>query len=146
MAPKTDLDMIKCLTISSHFTVDCPLDFDLKTFVKRVLHAKGVRSGWFEFNFIDNACIKQLHQTHLKSNESTDIITFNLGRPDAIIGDIYISVEQAKRNAKRYRQTLSQELKRLMVHGILHLLDYRDYTEHERRDMFKEQERLLQTI
>jgi len=80
----------------------------------------------------------------LERSYSTDILTFNLGTIENPIADIYISVDQAQKNAKMFKQSLNEEIKLLIVHGILHILDYRDYTKKEKQVMEEEQTRLLQ--
>ncbi|MBT5856204.1 rRNA maturation RNase YbeY [bacterium] len=119
------------------------VSYDVKAFILRMLTLKNIASGEFEFTFTDNATITEIHAKHMNLPTPTDIITFNLGTPQAIEGDIYISVEQATLNADTYNNTLDQEIKLLITHGILHLLDYRDYTDTERTQMEAEQDRLL---
>ena len=92
---------------------------------------------------MDNETIVSINQQYLDRGYATDIISFNLGDIENPIGDIYIGYEVAKANAIQHQQTFEDEIKLLFVHGILHLLDYRDYTDTEKAIMYKEQERLL---
>jgi len=117
--------------------------FALETFIKGILILKGITTGSVEFNFVSKETMKKLNQQYLDSSADTDIITFNLGTTKDIVGDIYISMAQAKENAAFFGNTLDNEVKLLITHGILHLLDYRDYTKAEKQIMEQEQERLL---
>ncbi|MFT5171265.1 MAG: putative rRNA maturation factor [Candidatus Marinamargulisbacteria bacterium] len=121
-------------------------DFNLETFIRKILKLKNLTSGSFEFTLVNNTKIIEINKEFLNRDYATDIISFNLGEIDSPIGDIYISVEKAKENAETHNQTFDNELKLLIVHGILHLLDYKDYSDEEKKVMFKEQERLLNLV
>jgi len=117
--------------------------FNIKSFIEKALHAKHITTGHFEFNFISKEAIVELNKTHLNRDYVTDILSFNLGTPEDIIGDVYICPDKAAENAKDLNHSLEFELKTLIIHGILHLLDYSDYTPEEKETMFTEQNRLL---
>ena len=68
--------------------------------------------------------IKKLNRKFRKKNKATDVLAFPMGE-EGILGDIAISVETAKRNAKHFGISYRHELKRLVVHGVLHLLGYK---------------------
>jgi probable rRNA maturation factor len=120
------------------------LSFDIATYIDRILNLKSIKSGFFEFSFVTNEDIIKINKQYLKRSYSTDVISFNLGDNDNIVGDIYISFEQAKINADDFNNSFENEIKLLIIHGILHLLDYRDYTKEEKAIMNKEQNRLLE--
>ena len=130
-------------TININLETECPVVFDMKKFIKKILTLLKIKTGDFSFTFVQNAQIVQINQQFLKRDYATDIISFNLGTVEDIEGDVYISVEQAAINATGLGHGLDLEIKTLLVHGILHLLDYQDYTEEERSAMFAEQDRLL---
>ena len=65
----------------------------------------------------------------------TDIITFDYTDGNRISGDIFISIERVKENASTYEATFEEESKRVMVHGVLHLMGYRDKTSDEAKMM-----------
>jgi probable rRNA maturation factor len=80
----------------------------------------------------------------LKHNTLTDIITFDLSeKPGIIQGDIYISIERARENSKTFKANLASEVRRLMVHGILHLVGYSDKTAEDRNVMTKKEDYYL---
>lgn len=121
-----------------------PVAFDMEKFVRTVFNLKDITCGFFEFNFVNADMIVSLNQSHLGRDYVTDIITFNLGSSEDIVGDVYICVEQASENAAHYKHDFEDEIRLLLIHGILHLLDYQDYTDEEKQIMDVEQTRLLQ--
>lgn len=75
--------------------------------------------------------ILEVNKKHLNHNYYTDIITFNYNEDNSISGDLYISIDRVKDNAKTQNVTLINELHRVIIHGVLHLLGYNDKTEKE---------------
>lgn len=120
--------------------------FDISTFIASVLTEKHISSGTFAFNFVSEDTIVAVNRSHLKRDYVTDIISYNLGTIDEPDADIYICISQAKRNAKEFHNSYENELKLLIIHGILHVLDYKDYTTEDKAIMDKEQERILATL
>lgn len=90
-----------------------------------------------EVNFVDEKEIRALHRDFLQDDSITDVITFDLGStPDGWrLAMITICLPVARFYAERYRVNLSQELKRLVIHGALHLLGYDDHTPAQKRQM-----------
>jgi len=83
----------------------------------------------------DNILV-QLNKEYLQHFTLTDIITFDLSEKEGeLSGDIYISVDRAKENAKEFKVSLKNELSRLMIHGVLHLMGYKDKSQEERAQM-----------
>ncbi|MCO6466252.1 MAG: rRNA maturation RNase YbeY [Bradyrhizobiaceae bacterium] len=112
--------------------------------VVRTMKAEGVK-GQVGIVLVDDAEIKRLHREWFKKNTVTDVITFLIEPEAPILGEIYISIEQAKRQAAEYRVTLTNELSRLAVHGTLHLAGYDDHTENERQCMHNLENRYIRT-
>ncbi|MCU7494999.1 MAG: rRNA maturation RNase YbeY [Ignavibacteria bacterium] len=89
-------------------------------------------------NFLSPETIRQVNVEYLGHDYSTDIITFNYsGSNDDFDGEILISVADAAENAKRYECSLDNELLRLVIHGVLHLMGYDDKQSAERKKMKK---------
>lgn len=76
--------------------------------------------------FCNDEFLYALNLKYLKHNTYTDIITFDYSDSENIIGDIYISVERVKENAKKYQISFIEELSRVIIHGVLHLCGYKD--------------------
>ena len=87
--------------------------------------------------FVPVEMIVDLNQRYLQRSYRTDVISFNLG-PDPegkIIGDIYICPEVAEENARQYRCPFEEELARLVIHGVLHVIGFDDASREERETM-----------
>jgi len=83
----------------------------------------------------------QLNKEYLRHITLTDIITFDLSETERkLTGDIYISIDRARENARVFNVTLNNELHRLMIHGVLHLMGYRDKTLAEKVQMRAKEE------
>ena len=102
---------------------------------KRVIH-KLISALMEEFNltisflsisFINSARLRDVNKEYLKHDYETDVITFNYSKKiKEIDGEILISFEEADRNSKKYKVTYGKELCRLVIHGMLHLLNFDD--------------------
>ncbi len=91
--------------------------------------------GFVNFIFVDDKEILSLNKKYLHHYYPTDIITFDYSEEYIVSGDIYISVDTVKYNAKKFNAKYSQELYRVMIHGLLHLLKYKDKTISEKKQM-----------
>ena len=97
-----------------------------------------------EINFVSGKNIYELNKTYLQHNNSTDIITFNYSDLlKQIDGEIFISIDDALDNAKKFKVSLSDELVRLVIHGVLHLLGYDDQTTSDKKTMKQLENKLL---
>jgi len=97
-----------------------------------------------EINFISSKAILEINKKYLNHDYTTDIITFNYSNIlDQIDGEIFISIEDALKNSKKYKVSLSDELVRLVIHGILHLLGYDDLITSEKKIMKRLENKLL---
>lgn len=84
----------------------------------------------------DDDMILQLNYKFLNHKYITDVISFDLSEnQDSLLGEVYICLPQAQRQAKEYKTTLKNELLRLAIHGILHILGFKDYTSKEKKEM-----------
>ena len=89
--------------------------------------------------FTDHEYIRKLNREFLQHNFSTDVIAFPLGSKKKAEGEIYVNLDRARVQARSYQVTFSNEARRLLIHGVLHLLGYRDKTRKEQTKM-KERE------
>jgi probable rRNA maturation factor len=118
---------------------------------RRVLAAEGVREATLSITFLGTRAMAALNKKHLGQPGATDVISFGFsesGRRGPVIGDIYIAPDVARANARRYEAGIREEVARLVVHGVLHVLGY-DHDEGERRvtsRMWRRQERLLALV
>lgn len=87
-------------------------------------------------NFVTSEYLLKINKEFLRHNYLTDIITFDYSKKkDLFDAELYISVQDASRNAKKYHSSLEQELMRLVIHGVLHILGYDDKSPKKRAVM-----------
>lgn len=113
-------------------------------FVKHLLQELNLSLDSLELNFISSTEIQDINKKYLSHDYSTDIITFNYSDSQKTIdGEIFISIDDAKQNAKKFKVSFIEEIGRLILHGILHLIGYDDLTPEERKKMKIIENRLL---
>jgi probable rRNA maturation factor len=94
-----------------------------------------IKSGEVNVVFCNDVYLHDLNTRFLKHNTLTDIITFDYSEESNIGGDIFISVERVRENAKSFSQHSGTELYRVIIHGFLHLCGYKDNTKEEKKNM-----------
>lgn len=105
------------------------------------------RIGILNFIFTSDDILYELNQQYLGHSTLTDIITFDMSdNKHKIEGDIYISIDRAKENARLYNEPFDREVKRLMIHGVLHLSGYQDKTLVEKDVMQAKEEYYLSLL
>jgi rRNA maturation RNase YbeY len=85
--------------------------------------------------FCDDDFLHGINLEHLNHDTYTDIITFDYGSSDLLEGEIYISIDRVRENATELHQDFEEELRRVMVHGILHMLGFDDHTAEDKQKM-----------
>ena len=116
-----------------------------------VLGSFGKRSASIDITFLGDAGIKKMNRKYMGRNRTTDVLSFLLPAPPGknkrtIIGDIYISKDTARRNARRFNTGLGRELTLYTIHGVLHLLGFDDRTPGERARIRKLEEKFLEKL
>ena len=114
-----------------------------KAWLKEAAKAEGFRIGELNYIFCSDVYLLDINQKYLGHDTLTDIVTFdNSEDPKMIEGDIFISIERVQENALKF-DTAESELKRVMVHGLLHLAGYKDKDKAQKELMtIKENEHL----
>ncbi len=107
----------------------------LKNWIKKVIELQNKKTGEISYLFCDDEHILEVNQTYLNHDTYTDIITFDYVDGDVISGDILISVDRVGENAEKFGLPFEQELHRVMIHGVLHLLGNKDKTDSEAKSM-----------
>lgn len=126
-------------------------DLDAERLEAAVAHALEVEQGdvlELSLTLLDDEEIRTLNRDYLGHDRPTDVIAFALGGPGDLVGDVYLGVEQARRQAAEHGVALDEELARLAIHGTLHVLGH-DHPEGEERwesPMFIRQEQILRTF
>ncbi|MFN3781268.1 MAG: rRNA maturation RNase YbeY, partial [Candidatus Kapaibacteriota bacterium] len=93
--------------------------------------------------YVDEAQIVEINKQYLGHNYVTDVISFDLSDERNSIGEVYICIQQAERQAKEYNVSLENELSRLAIHGVLHILGFDDRTDDEKQKMHKLEDMFL---
>lgn len=116
----------------------------LKNWINMVVENEQHLVGNINYIYCSNSYLLNINQTYLHHHAFTDILTFDQStNADVIAGDIYISIDQIRSNAVKYHEPFHRELKRVMVHGVLHLLGYNDKSAEEQQEMNKKEEAYL---
>lgn len=119
----------------------------IRTWIETIIRNENKRTGEIAFIFCSNEYLLQLNQTFLQKNTLTDIITFpSDDSEDIVAGDIFISIPMVESNALKYKQPFRIELFRVMAHGILHLIGYKDKTKPEKKMMTKMEDTCISLI
>lgn len=103
--------------------------------VKAVAARYGKRIGEIAYIFCDDAEILNVNRQYLQHDYYTDIITFDYCEDDRISGDLFISLDTVRSNAELFGKTYEDELRRVIIHGILHLCGINDKGPREREIM-----------
>ena len=107
----------------------------VKSWVKSIVEAERKVTGEITYVFCNDEYLGSMNEKYLKHNTLTDIITFDYSEKGILSGDIFISIERVKENSESFGTTFSAELGRVMAHGVLHLLGYKDKTPNEKKVM-----------
>ena len=121
------------------------------TLAEGVLRRERVRDALLSIAFVTDRRIAALNREHLGHTGPTDVISFGFARVDSgrmVVGDVYIAPGVARRNAREHRRGVREELMRLVVHGVLHVIGHEHPEDDTRYDspMWRRQERLLRAL
>ena len=115
----------------------------IKQWIKEVIEEEKRNTGQINIILSTDAYLLKLNKKHLSKNYYTDIITFDYSELELLNGDLFISVERVRENAVKYEATEEEEMLRVIIHGILHLLGYDDSNDEERQAMRKKEDLCL---
>lgn len=105
----------------------------IRKWIENTIKKEGKKGGTINIILTSNSNIMYLNKKYLNRNYITDIITFNYNRENIISGDLFLNPSTIKRNAKKYKTKLKEEIKRVIIHGVLHLIGYDDKKEEEKK-------------
>ena len=107
----------------------------IKNWLKNTVVNEKKKVGDINYIFCSKEYLKIINNDYLSKNYETDVISFEFSKDNKISGDIYISSETVKKNSIIFNVCFNNELKRVMVHGLLHLLNYNDKSKQELKIM-----------
>ncbi len=105
--------------------------------IKNVLKLENHQSGILSYIFCNDDYLYNINKQFLSHDYYTDIITFDYSEKNMVSGDMFISIERVKENSLLYNCSYNDEILRVMIHGLLHLLGYNDSNEIEKELMRK---------
>ena len=115
--------------------------------IKGILENEEVSCSSINLVFCSDEAIKEYNKKYLSHDYETDVITFyDKDGNNKIESDIFISVDSVKNNAKRYKTDFDNEMKRVMIHGVLHLCGFKDKTKSDKLKMRKRENYYLNKI
>ena len=131
------------ISINLHNESDIEVDDDsIRELVALVFSANGHQSAMVDIIITDDNTLRRMKKEYFNQDLYTDVIAFNI-EEDPFEGEIYISHQRVKENAEKYKQSLHRELKRVIIHGALHLCGYNDQTSEEKSIMTSMEENYL---
>ena len=116
---------------------------EVRAWLEYVLDEEDRDLGEVSYIFCDDDYLYDINVKYLKHNTLTDIISFDYSLGKVVSGDIYISVERVEENARDRGIVFIDELHRVIVHGLLHYIGYRDKTDSQKKAMRKKEDYYL---
>lgn len=114
--------------------------------IRNVITDRGKKVGDISFIFCSDAYLLDVNKKYLDHDYYTDIITFDYVDGVVVSGDIFISVDRVIDNAKSFRVLFNEELNRIIIHGVLHLLGFKDKSEVDKQRMTEEEDLCLKML
>ncbi len=115
----------------------------VKNWVESVIKKEKKLPGKIQFVFTNDESLLEINKSFLNHNTLTDIITFDYCEEKKVNGEIYISVERVKENAKKFNVDFENEILRVIIHGVLHLCGYKDKSKSDAEFMRKKENAAL---
>lgn len=103
--------------------------------ISKIIEEEGFNQGDINFIFCDDESLHKINLEYLNHDTLTDIISFDYSIGKTLHGEIYISIDRVKENASEFQVSFENELSRVMIHGILHFMGYKDKTPTEQQQM-----------
>jgi len=114
-----------------------------KKLITELIKDEGKELGKIVVIFTTNTNLLEINREYLNHHYYTDVITFSDSKRNKLSGDIYVSLEQVEHNSKKYKTILEDEVTRVIIHGVLHLIGYEDVTETQKKAMREKEDSYL---
>ena len=117
---------------------------EIRALLKKICKKENKKISFINCVFCSDSRLLEINKKYLNHTSLTDVVTFDFStNKKNIEGDVYISIDRVKENAKKYKETFKKELLRIIIHGLLHLIGFLDKTKEEKNTMtLKENEYL----
>ena len=132
----------------------CKHQLPAKKWIKQCLTQEGFNVGCINFIFCSDEYLRSINQKYLKKTYLTDVISFKHTPPKntannkgkVVFGDVFISIDRVKENKTTYKTIFAKELQRVMIHGVLHLIGYKDASQKEKELMTKKENKYINLL
>lgn len=114
-----------------------------KQWIETAVQKEGFKTKEINYIFCNDEYLLKINQDFLQHDYYTDVIGFQYSSTKELSGDIYISIDRIRENAQDNQVGFEKELARVMVHGILHFMNYRDHSQEEKQKMSQAEDRHL---
>ena len=133
--------------ISFNFETDFELknEAELTDWIKKTISNESCEVGEINYIFCDDDYVHKINVEYLNHDTFTDIISFDYSVGKELHGDVFISIDRVKENAEEFEVSFTDELHRVMIHGILHYCGYKDKTDEEAKLMRSKEDFYLNT-
>jgi len=134
--------------ITFNYEIDFKLNNEdaFKYWISKSIEKESFEVGEINYIFCDDAYLHKINLEFLQHDTLTDIISFDYSLGKLVGGDIFISIERVKENAKDFKVSFDEELRRVLVHGVLHYMGYKDKTKEEKQIMRNKEDEFIQTF
>jgi probable rRNA maturation factor len=113
-----------------------PQSLKTSKWIKSISQSEGYKIGDINYIFCTDEYLLDINRQYLQHDYYTDIITFDNSEDEGVLeGDIYVSVDRVKDNAENLKVGFEEELRRVLIHGLLHLIGYEDSSDDLKRIM-----------
>jgi probable rRNA maturation factor len=131
--------------ITFNYQTDFILDnqSQISDWIEEIMILEGYQMGDINYVFCDDSYLNKMNVEFLNHDTYTDIISFDYSLGKQLHGDIYISVERVIENAQIYQSSFKNELCRVMIHGILHYMGFKDKTNDQQKEMTEKENQCL---
>lgn len=134
--------------ISFNYETDFILDneAEMALWISKIIFEEGKKEGDVNYIFCDDSYLHKINLEFLKHDTLTDIISFDYSIGKIIQGDVYISIERVRDNAKDFKVDFKEELNRVMAHGVLHYCGYKDKSDSDVQVMRDKENHYLKVL
>lgn len=132
--------------ISFNYETDFELENEAQyeEWISRIIESEGFDEGEINYIFCDDEYLHKINVEYLDHDTLTDIISFDYTVGNILQGDIFVSIERVKDNAKDFKVSFEEELKRVLSHGVLHYCGYKDKSPKDEALMRSKEEEKMQ--
>lgn len=121
--------------------INLPSNVDI--WLKNTISNESKKMGKINYIFCSDDYLLEINKQYLEHNYYTDIITFDYVKNSIISGDIFVSLPRILENSSLYSISFNDELKRVLIHGVLHLCGYKDKTDEQKINMRQKEDYYL---